>query len=287
MEKISVCIPAYNEEKLIRRCLESVTAQEGVDITEILVGINSSTDCTREIVEDYAKVDSRVRIVDSAKGKANAWNALNAIAENNLRIFQDGDCLVAQGTYAGLVSELGANDIVGASTMRDVKGKSFVVKLWNFPVKCVRPIHVLNGNLYLLKYSAVRERMLKYFETPDMPENIVNDDAFLGLVCEKVQVSRNIFIMVSVAERLEEEIRRRRRIIHGNLLIRRDYPYLYSSQKSQAKESKLINVWSQFKAATVIEKLLFPFLFPLRLILRAYVFRDFREVSLDDAVDWK
>ena len=93
MLKVSVCIPAYNEEDSIIKCLTSVSNQESIEIDEILVGTNLSTDRTDELVNAYAKKDSRVKVVTSLKGKANAWNALNREAKNSLRIFQDGTVL--------------------------------------------------------------------------------------------------------------------------------------------------------------------------------------------------
>ncbi|HKY13816.1 MAG TPA: glycosyltransferase family 2 protein [Microthrixaceae bacterium] len=62
----SVVIPAYNEERAISSCLDSVLAQTH-DRIEVLVVDGGSTDRTREIVEDYAKVDPRVRLVDNPR----------------------------------------------------------------------------------------------------------------------------------------------------------------------------------------------------------------------------
>jgi glycosyltransferase involved in cell wall biosynthesis len=53
--KISVVIPAYNEEKYIGKCLESVIKQERKP-DEIIVVDNNSTDSTAEIVKKYKSV---------------------------------------------------------------------------------------------------------------------------------------------------------------------------------------------------------------------------------------
>jgi len=52
--KLSIIIPAFNEERLITDCIESIrsaiAAREGVDIaTELIVVDNNSTDRTAEI----------------------------------------------------------------------------------------------------------------------------------------------------------------------------------------------------------------------------------------------
>ena len=157
--KITVCVPAYNEEKYLLRCLESISMQENVEIDEILIGLNSSTDSSRELVEKYQNIDARIQIVDSLKGKANAWNALNSKARNNFRIFQDGDCVALKDSYKQLIDGLKENDIVGASLERSVKGENLLVKIINFPKRFVRPSIVLNGNLYLLNFLKVNKCM--------------------------------------------------------------------------------------------------------------------------------
>lgn len=52
--KISVVIPAYNEEKYIGKCLESLLAQDFCDF-EIVVCLNLCTDRTEEIVKKIQK----------------------------------------------------------------------------------------------------------------------------------------------------------------------------------------------------------------------------------------
>ena len=59
--KVSVVIPAYNEEKFIRKALKSVTNQL-VDADEIIVINNNSSDKTVEITRSFS-----VRIIDEKK----------------------------------------------------------------------------------------------------------------------------------------------------------------------------------------------------------------------------
>ncbi len=53
---VSVIIPAYNEEKYIARCLDSVIAQDyPAELMEVLVADGRSEDRTREIILDYGR----------------------------------------------------------------------------------------------------------------------------------------------------------------------------------------------------------------------------------------
>jgi glycosyltransferase involved in cell wall biosynthesis len=59
--RVSFAIPVYNEEGSIRRCLDSILAQDFADF-EVVVCDNASTDHSREIVGEYAARDRRVRL---------------------------------------------------------------------------------------------------------------------------------------------------------------------------------------------------------------------------------
>jgi glycosyltransferase involved in cell wall biosynthesis len=59
--RITVVTPVYNGEATIAECIESVLAQTHRDWTHVVVD-NCSTDATPEIVERYARADSRVRL---------------------------------------------------------------------------------------------------------------------------------------------------------------------------------------------------------------------------------
>ena len=58
---ISIIIPAYNIEDYISICLDSVMKQTEKDI-EIIVVDDGSTDKTKEIIDEYAKKDSRIKV---------------------------------------------------------------------------------------------------------------------------------------------------------------------------------------------------------------------------------
>ena len=71
--KISVVVRAYNVEKYILECLESLSNQTLKDI-EILVCEDCSTDGTLDIAKSVAEKDSRVKILASDKNQGTLLN---------------------------------------------------------------------------------------------------------------------------------------------------------------------------------------------------------------------
>lgn len=58
---VSVLIPAYNAEKTINRCIDSILYQTYQNI-EIIIANDGSTDGTLSISSDYAEKDKRIII---------------------------------------------------------------------------------------------------------------------------------------------------------------------------------------------------------------------------------
>lgn len=63
MEKVTVIIPVYNAKKYIKKCMESVIEQTYENL-EILVIIDGATDGSKEIIEEYAQKDTRIKVVN-------------------------------------------------------------------------------------------------------------------------------------------------------------------------------------------------------------------------------
>lgn len=63
MPKVSVIIPIYNVEQYLRRCLDSIINQTLTDI-EIICVNDGSTDNSPQILEEYAKADNRIKIIN-------------------------------------------------------------------------------------------------------------------------------------------------------------------------------------------------------------------------------
>lgn len=88
--KASVVIPAFNEEKFIARCLESIKKQDTGGL-EIIVADDGSTDKTVMLARQYA---DQVLILDH-KGCGAARNAGARAAKADILVFIDADMYLA------------------------------------------------------------------------------------------------------------------------------------------------------------------------------------------------
>ncbi len=64
--RVTIAMPAYNEERYIEACIASVQAQDYPrNLIEILIADGRSTDRTREIIAALAAADPRIHLVDN------------------------------------------------------------------------------------------------------------------------------------------------------------------------------------------------------------------------------
>ncbi len=90
---ISVVVPAFNEEKRIRACLESIRAQRTSRSYELIVSDSNSTDRTASIAGEYAdKV-----VVCAERGTARARNEGARLAGGGVLAFIDSDTTLLPG----------------------------------------------------------------------------------------------------------------------------------------------------------------------------------------------
>lgn len=62
---ISIIIAAYNAERYIKRCIESIRDQSYSNF-EVIVINDGSDDCTGTILDDYASLDKRIHVIHQA-----------------------------------------------------------------------------------------------------------------------------------------------------------------------------------------------------------------------------
>jgi cellulose synthase/poly-beta-1,6-N-acetylglucosamine synthase-like glycosyltransferase len=126
---VSVIAPAYNEEKAIGKCLQSILDQDYEGEMEIIAVNDGSSDRTAEIISKYP-----VKLLDLKVngGKANALNKAIEIAKGDILIFTDSDSYMAPDAVSSLVKCLNENKdaqmVAGNVYIHDDRGKKGIMK---------------------------------------------------------------------------------------------------------------------------------------------------------------
>ena len=95
MEKVSVIVPVYNNEKYVETCIRSICQQTYQNL-EILVINDGSTDGSRQILERMAEKDKRIRLIHQENaGVSAARNKGIELADGEYLTFVDGDDYVS------------------------------------------------------------------------------------------------------------------------------------------------------------------------------------------------
>lgn len=103
---ISVIIPAYNVQRFIGPCLDSVLAQTGVTM-EIIVVDDGSTDSTSDIISRYAaEHDCIIPLRQKHAGPSAVRNNALRHCHGNFIAMVDGDDLLAPGVLAKMLDTL-------------------------------------------------------------------------------------------------------------------------------------------------------------------------------------
>lgn len=102
----SICIPCYNVERLIGRCLDSILYQDFYDC-EILCVDDGSTDGTLDILRAYEKKDSRIQVFVNEKNKKLVYTRKRAVAQ-------------ARGQY---IFQIDSDDCLPKGALRTIKRK--------------------------------------------------------------------------------------------------------------------------------------------------------------------
>jgi glycosyltransferase involved in cell wall biosynthesis len=182
---VSVVTPFHNTAPYLAQCIESVLAQSYPSFEYILVD-NCSTDGSKEIAEEYARREPRIRLIRRSELLSQVQNYNRALAEISehsqyCKIVQADDfifpeCLslmvqsFEQSSSIGLVS---AYDLKGDA----VRGSGFPYRTTPFPGKEVARIYLRSGVFVFGSPSTVMYRSSIVRECqPFYDEQLLHED---------------------------------------------------------------------------------------------------------------
>ena len=167
--KIAFVIPAYNEEALIGRCLESVLRElaRGDYESDVVVVNNASTDRTVEIAGRYPGV----RVVDEPeKGLVKARQAGYVATDGELIANVDADCALTPGWIETVLQEFRRDERIvalsGPFIYDDLTiGQRALTRTWYGATYCMYVLDkyvlgvggMLQGGNFVVRRSAMEE----------------------------------------------------------------------------------------------------------------------------------
>ena len=198
--KVSVILPARNEEKYIAKCLESLLGQDYPNF-EIIAVNDSSNDKTGDIIYEYAKKNSCIVAVN-AKPKPDGWAGKNwACYEGYLRatgdvfLFTDADTVHSPYTMSlalghVLRDNLDAITAIPRLLCKDVWTKITLPMLSNFLHSRFSPLRVNNpktktGYFFGSFYMITRRTYEMVGTHKIVKHELVEDGALGGMVKEQ------------------------------------------------------------------------------------------------------
>jgi len=159
--KLSIVMPAYNEEKRIGKTLQEyseffdhLSKKEKFNY-EIIVVINNTTDKTEEIVKKYLKKDKNIKYLNfkkGGKGFAIIEGFKDALKrKNDLIGFVDADLATPPSAFYYLVKGIGNNN--GAIASRYVRGSIVKPKPTLRRYIVSRGFNLLSRALFMMPYK--------------------------------------------------------------------------------------------------------------------------------------
>lgn len=168
---LSVVVPVYNVEQYLSRCIDSILNQTFTEFELILVNDGSTDNCPI-ICDEYAKRDSRIKVIHKQNGGlSDARNAGIDLARGKYISFIDSDDFIINTSYEKLLYQAEKNelDIITGNAIeyytqdnQSPKGikRSFANEVMNGIDFLVRS-YIERAMLHCVQYSIYRLDLIK------------------------------------------------------------------------------------------------------------------------------
>ena len=104
--KLSIIIPAYNTEKYIKQCIDSVINIWNIE-NEIIVVNDGSTDRTKDILKEYTENNDRIKVITQEnQGASAARNTGIKASIGDYIYFLDSDDWIDTVSFEKIIRQL-------------------------------------------------------------------------------------------------------------------------------------------------------------------------------------
>lgn len=193
MPKVSVIVPAYNAEKYISRCLESILCQSFSDF-ELLIINDGSTDGTARAVENYRVNDSRVVLfTQSNSGVSSARMRGVSMSKGEWVTFVDADDVLLKDALEVLIAHSLGVDLVNAAFI-STNGKVWKSSMNGVMSRDEYIKSLLDSSIFGVPYAKLFKRRVLSPDVFAFPPDIkIGEDVLMNLkVAQNISSINNI-----------------------------------------------------------------------------------------------
>ena len=242
--KISIIVPAYNVEKYIEKCLNSILNQTYKNI-EVIVVNDGSTDNTLNILEEVSKTDNRVILINQKNsGVSSARNNALEKVNSDFIMFVGSDDWIDENTCEIAINEATNEnaDIVMFGYIREY-GKKSISKATFEDDKIVFEKQDIMNKLHRKIFGPVDEE-LKYPEKLNAvttiwgklyKTNLIKNIKFVSLketgLCEDGYFNIDAFKNCNKAIFIKKYFYHYRKVISGGSLTQKNESDIFEKEK--------------------------------------------------------
>jgi cellulose synthase/poly-beta-1,6-N-acetylglucosamine synthase-like glycosyltransferase len=235
--KVSILIPARNEEIHLPACLQSLESLEyPEDKLQFIIGDDQSTDTTPFIIKEWtAKMGNRLMVVvdgsgrKTLNGKAHTLNQMTSLADGELLLFTDADCTVNAGWVKEMVRAYRPSFglVTGITAVKANTVFSWMQSLdWWATLGMVKAISDLGHNVTAMGNNMLVSKQA-YTEVGgfDKVASSVTEDLALAQALTKKgyrpaqQVSAGALVMTKSEKNFSDLLRQRKRWMRGAMSL--------------------------------------------------------------------
>jgi glycosyltransferase involved in cell wall biosynthesis len=130
--KISVVVPVYNTVRYLKKCIDSIVKQSFIDFQIILVD-DGSTDGSERICDEYAKADSRIKVIHQTNsGVVRARKTGLKAADGDYIYYVDSDDWIDENiikSFMDILLQYSVNMVLIDNKREYENGNSFISML--------------------------------------------------------------------------------------------------------------------------------------------------------------
>ena len=266
---VTVVIPAYNEEEIIRRKIENcLTLHYPKDKIFFLFITDGSTDRTAEIVGGYPAVQSLHQPV--RKGKSAAINRAMEIVDTPLTVFTDANTMLHPESILKLVRHFSDPKVGGVSGEKRILGNShsavgFGEKIyWQYESQLKKA----NAAFYTILGAAGELFAIRSVLFTPLDEKVILDDFVISArICQqgyRFLYEKEAIAVEASSATLADERKRKIRISAGSFQTLGLLPGLLNPFKN-------LRVWFQYISHRVLRWVVCPVLLPAVFIANYFI----------------